>query len=312
MLAAAILSGGESRRMGSPKGLLPYRGKTFIEHLVEITRHPRVGVTRIVLGAGAEGIRAPARPECRRCDRESELDDRASFRRFKPQSAACLRDTEGLILCPVDHPLVSATLVAELIERFDASGKRSCFPSITARPPRPSLDFPRLLYDELLAASAEIGARQVVWAHPNELLEVPTDEEGVILNLNDPDTLRKSAWAGPTLKLDLHAGSRREKQTGAVGLRPADHGSFRSRAASPSPQSWAAWKVAGGSPPSDSEICSGVICRISSPSACHLSSVSTELEAIAATQPCVLNRTALTQPSCPTERQAAERPHRRD
>src|ERR1700690_2674677 len=56
-LAAIILSGGESRRMGVPKALLPYRGKTFVEHLLEVTRHPRVGVTRIVVGAHANEIR---------------------------------------------------------------------------------------------------------------------------------------------------------------------------------------------------------------------------------------------------------------
>jgi molybdenum cofactor cytidylyltransferase len=54
------------------------------------------------------------------------------------------------------------------------------------------LIFRASLYGELLAAAAEIGARQVVWAHQENLLEVPTDEEGVILNLNDPDTLRKA------------------------------------------------------------------------------------------------------------------------
>src|SRR5580658_10239718 len=57
-LAAVILSGGESRRMGVPKALVPYRGKTFVEHLIEITRHPRVGLTRIVVGAHADVIRA--------------------------------------------------------------------------------------------------------------------------------------------------------------------------------------------------------------------------------------------------------------
>ena len=65
MLAAAILSAGESRRMGTPKALLPYRGGTFLEHLIEVTRHPRIGITRIVLGAGADAIREKLRIECR-------------------------------------------------------------------------------------------------------------------------------------------------------------------------------------------------------------------------------------------------------
>ena len=50
MLAAVILSGGSSSRMGSPKALLPYQGRPFLDHLLEITRHPKIGVRRIVLG----------------------------------------------------------------------------------------------------------------------------------------------------------------------------------------------------------------------------------------------------------------------
>src|SRR5207302_8558601 len=57
MLAALILAAGESRRMGSPKALLPHQGRPFLQHLIDVTRHPRIGFTRVVLGANAEEIR---------------------------------------------------------------------------------------------------------------------------------------------------------------------------------------------------------------------------------------------------------------
>ena len=53
--------------------------------------------------------------------------------------------------------------------------------------------FRAALYEELLAAPAEVGARQVVWNHAGEVTEVETQEEGVILNLNDPESLRKAS-----------------------------------------------------------------------------------------------------------------------
>jgi len=189
-LAVAILSGGESRRMGTPKALLPYRGKTFIEHLVEVTRHPRVDVTRIVLGAHVEEIRKTLG------ENAANVVVNAEWQKGQVSSIqAAIRSlpaggTDGLILCPVDHPIVSAELIAQLIEAFDASGKAIALPTYHGKRGHPVI-FRATLYEELLAASPEVGARQVVWAHAGDVAEVATEEEGVILNLNDPESLRR-------------------------------------------------------------------------------------------------------------------------
>jgi molybdenum cofactor cytidylyltransferase len=52
--------------------------------------------------------------------------------------------------------------------------------------------FSAALYDELLTAPADKGARAVVWAHSGEVREVPTAEQGCVLNLNDPETLARA------------------------------------------------------------------------------------------------------------------------
>jgi molybdenum cofactor cytidylyltransferase len=190
MLAAAILAAGESRRMGTPKALLPYHGRTFVEHLIEVTRHPRVRVTRVVLGARADEIRAKVRADPASIVvngdwQQGQLSSIQAAIRSLPEG------TEGLLLCPVDHPLISAALVARLIEQFDASGKAIVLPTFHGRRGHPVI-FRASLYAELLAASPAVGARQVVWAHAADVLEVPTEEEGVILNLNDPAALERA------------------------------------------------------------------------------------------------------------------------
>jgi len=191
MLAAAILAAGESRRMGTPKALLPYRGHTFAEHLVEITRHPRVGIIRIVLGARAKELQEKLNVDAGSIVvnedwEQGQLSSIQAAIRSLPQGA-----TEGVMICPVDHPLISAELVNELIEAFDSRAKRIVLPTFNGRRGHPVI-FHASLYDELLNASVEVGARQVVWAHAGEVLEVPTEENGVILNLNDPAALRKA------------------------------------------------------------------------------------------------------------------------
>jgi molybdenum cofactor cytidylyltransferase len=191
MLAAVILAAGESRRMGQPKALLPYRGRTFVEHLVDITHHPHVGITRVVLGAGAEEIRAklpiePAQIVVNPDWPKGQLSSIQAAIRSLPVGA-----THGLILCPVDHPLVSAALVARLIEEFGATNKLIVLPTYKGQRGHPVI-FRAPLYDELLAASLALGARQVVWAHADSVEEIPTEEEGVVLNLNDAETLKRA------------------------------------------------------------------------------------------------------------------------
>jgi molybdenum cofactor cytidylyltransferase len=184
LLAAVILSGGASSRMGSPKALLRYRGRTFLEHLLAVTIHPRIGVRRVVLGAHAQltttAIALPA----------DEIVINEEWRKGKLSSLhAALRSlpegTEGLLLCLVDQPLVSAELVDELIETFYVSKKPIVLPICDGRRGHPVI-FSQELYPELLAAPLEIGARAVVWAHSQEIAEVPTRDEGCLLNINDP------------------------------------------------------------------------------------------------------------------------------
>jgi molybdenum cofactor cytidylyltransferase len=192
MLAAAILAAGESTRMGEPKALVSVQGLTFVEHLFTATRLPRVGLTRIVLGAHAAEIGPklkfdPAMVVFNPDWTTGQLSSIHAAIRSLPIEA-----TDGIILCPVDHPLVSRRLISELIAQFDSTRKAIVLPLYRGKRGHPVI-FRATLYEELLAASPEVGARQVVWAHPREIQEVPTEEEGVILNLNDPETLKKAA-----------------------------------------------------------------------------------------------------------------------
>jgi molybdenum cofactor cytidylyltransferase len=197
MLAAVILAAGESRRMKRPKALLPFPteettpGKvTFLEHLVSTTRHPRVSPLRVVLGASAERIRqrVPLDPDSVVLNENWEQGQLSSL---QAAIRTLPKETDGLILLLVDHPLITAQLVTDLIERFYESRALIVLPTHAGRRGHPVI-FSSKLFDELLATPLDAGARAVVHAHTKEVLEVLTEEEGVILNLNDPEALKRA------------------------------------------------------------------------------------------------------------------------
>ena len=197
MLAAVILSGGASSRMGSPKALLAYQGRPFLEHLLEVTVHPKIGVRRVVLGAHAEPIAKnivlAADEVVINADWEKgQLSSiQAAIRSLPDFKGGAAPGTDGLLLCLIDHPLISSDLVNELIEQFYVTRSRIVLPKYEGRRGHPVI-FPAALYDELLHAPVDKGARAVVWAHAADVLEVPTNEEGCVLNLNDPETLLRA------------------------------------------------------------------------------------------------------------------------
>jgi molybdenum cofactor cytidylyltransferase len=186
--AGLILAAGESRRMGSPKALLEYRGETFLDRLVRLFT-ARCSPVIVVLGAAADEIRNRAVQPC-------TFVVNPDYRSGMTGSMQCgLRalpaDAEGVLFTLVDHPAVAP----ETIDALLAGGAPLRVPRCGGRRGHP-IRFSAALIPEFLALGAGGAARDVVRAHAAETEFLDLDDPGILADIDDPAAYRLLTGAG--------------------------------------------------------------------------------------------------------------------
>jgi molybdenum cofactor cytidylyltransferase len=194
MIVAVILSAGESSRMGRPKALLPIEGVPFIERIVIALRSTRVGKILVVLGHEAPAMRQKIHnlpveivlnPDYKKGQLSSLV---AAINAIQVDQQG--EEVDGILVHLVDHPFISVSFVNLLIERFYATKKLIVVPIYRGQRGHPVI-FSRLLFPELVATPLAEGAKAVVHAHRNDTLEIESEEEGVIIDIDTPEEYQK-------------------------------------------------------------------------------------------------------------------------
>ena len=190
MLAAIILAAGDSTRMGRPKALLPDPdGRPFVARLVRTFAaaglHDIVVVTGSLHGAIAEAIAADQPPVAPNLvnNPQPALGQVSSL--WIGLDAAARPGVEGVLMTLVDIPLVRASTIQKVIDEWTRSRAPIVRPAVGDRHGHPVL-FDRLLFDALRHAPITEGARVVVHANADRIVNVQVDDEGCLLDVDTP------------------------------------------------------------------------------------------------------------------------------
>ena len=186
--AGLILAAGESRRMGSPKALLQYGGRTFLDTLTALFA-ARCSPVIVVLGAHAAQIRGAAA-------HSATFVENPDYALGMSTSLQCgLRavppDASGVLLTLVDHPAASpATIDALLDAPLDArSTPLLRVPRYRAKRGHP-IWFSRELIPEFLALPAGAPARDVPARHVDRTEYLDLDDPGIVADIDSPEDYR--------------------------------------------------------------------------------------------------------------------------
>jgi molybdenum cofactor cytidylyltransferase len=185
-LAGLILAAGRSSRMGRDKALLPYGNATFLSSLVEVLRS-RLDPVIVVLGHHAEEIR-PAAAGARVVVNEGY--DRGMLSSLQTGLRAMPEGTEAVAFTLVDHPGVSSSTLAQLIEAFETSGAPVAIPLYRGERGHPVI-VSRGVMAELLALPSEGSPKEILRARYSEAVFVEVEDPAVVADIDRPEDLER-------------------------------------------------------------------------------------------------------------------------
>jgi molybdenum cofactor cytidylyltransferase len=182
MLSAILLAAGESKRMGKPKQLMPLGKSTLLEQAIDNLLDSSVDEVIVVLGHKAREISKTIvsrpvsialNPDYRQGMSTSII---AGLKRVNLRS-------QGVLLALGDQPLVESGTINQLIEAFNNHDKGIAVPTHQGRRGNPVI-FDLKHKPELLKLKGDIGGREIIKNHPDDVLEVPVDSESVISDID--------------------------------------------------------------------------------------------------------------------------------
>lgn len=195
MINAIILAAGRSKRMGKLKPLLRFNDTTFLEHIISVLNASDVDGITVVLGAEAETIKKSVDLS----GTNLVINENYQQGQLSSLIAAiekCPKETRAILVCLVDNPFVTKEVVDEIIGKFKETNNPIIIPVFNKRRGHPTL-FSRSLFNQLLNAPHDQGARYVVYSNEEKTLELETSESGILISIDTPDDYKSHFGVNP-------------------------------------------------------------------------------------------------------------------
>jgi molybdenum cofactor cytidylyltransferase len=195
---AIVPAAGKSLRMGTAKLLLPWQGRTLIEHLLAAWRQSDVGCVVVV-------ARRDDRPlvELLQChDVDLVLPDEPPPQMKDSVQAALVhirdryrpRPHDAWLLAPADLPRLSSAVINQLLAAYQAAPCDVLVPCWQQQRGHPVL-FAWRQHEAVFRLAADQGVNTLL--HEMSVRELPTSDPSTWSDVDRPEDLRRLNGAGP-------------------------------------------------------------------------------------------------------------------
>lgn len=182
MISAILLAAGESKRMGKLKQLMPFGQSTIVEQAIDNLFNSTVDEIIAVLGYRAEEVIKTIAAKAVKLVVNPDYEQGMSTSIIAGLNLVD-SGTQAIMLVLGDQPLINSQTINRLIEEFHNHNKGIVIPTYQSRRGHPTI-FAIKYKEKLLELKGDIGGRQIVKDHPNDILEVAVDSKSIITDID--------------------------------------------------------------------------------------------------------------------------------
>ncbi len=175
--------------MGSPKMLLPYRGATIIETVIQNIASSSVEKTLVVLGSDCDKILQVI----------SEYDGimhcyNADYKTGMLSSVKCgfahlPEDCRVALVFPGDQPMIGAPVINSVVNTWQDSGRGIAVPTFGGKRGHPLL-IARKYFREIMNLDESEGLRALALKYPDDVKEIETDNPLILKDIDTEEDYR--------------------------------------------------------------------------------------------------------------------------
>ena len=193
-----ILAAGGSTRLGQPKQLVPFRGRSLLRHAAETALGCVCRPVVVVLGALADRLEgelsglAVAVATNRQWQEGLGSSIRAGLNALAPGTGG----PEAVVIMLCDQPMITARFLDQLVRVHQSSGRGIVAAEYGGGAGVPAL-FSRAYYAELAALRGSLGAKPIIVKHAKDSVRIPLPEAAFDLD-HPEDFARLGSFSGAT------------------------------------------------------------------------------------------------------------------
>ncbi len=184
--AILILAAGKSSRLGRPKQLLPYQGKTLLSHVVsealKASLHPVIVVTGAYHSEIEASLLGQSVVPTYNVHWESGMGSGIVI--GLQQALSIEPELQAVVVAVCDQPYISEALFQSLLVKWVDSRKGLIACAYSGTMGTPVL-FGRRYFKDLSVLSGDAGARQLLKRYPDDVATVPFPQGNVDIDTED-------------------------------------------------------------------------------------------------------------------------------